>query len=116
MINIIRINSLYKNNSEEINGNKNGQLYNIYNLIQGKDIKENNEISYENNKNNSGLCNNFSFNIIIKDLYERKIECILNNYEIYIFLIKYIENIVECYKNNDIHRNNIFNIYDFKSI
>ena len=114
MINIIRINSLYKNNNEETNGNKNAQLYNIYNLVQGK---ENNEISLDqNNKNIAGLCNNFSFNLVIKDLYERKIECIFNNYEIYIFLIKYIENIVECYKNNDKHRNNIFNIYNFKSI
>ena len=114
MINIIRINSLFKNNNGEINENKNGQLYNIYNLILRQ---EKNEISLDQySKNNAGLCNNFSFNIIIKDLYEGKIECIFNNYELYIFLIKYIENIIESYKNNDINKNNVFNIYNFKSI
>ena len=115
MINIILITSLYKNNNEEIAaGNKNGQLYNIYNLIQGK---ENNEIKIEhNNKINTALFSNFSFNLIIKDLYEGKIECIFNNYETYIFLIKYIENIVQFYKNNDIESNNIFNVYNLKSI
>ena len=112
MINVIRLLSLYKNNNEEESQN---EIFTINNLLQEKEINEN--TMEKNGKTNDLLCNNFSFNLIVNDFNEGKIECILDNFEIYLFLIKYLEKIVEYNKNNnDIDDNNIFNCYNFKSL
>ena len=50
--------------------------------------------------------NLFIFNLLITDFEEGKIECAFDNYEIYIFWMKFLEQIAEYYRNND----NIFNI------
>ena len=78
--------------------------------------KENTELIMQNEKNKSPLYKIFSFNILVNDLYEGKIECILNKFEIYFLLIKYFEKIVEYNKNNDICDNNVYNNYNLKSI
>ena len=82
-----------------------------YNSINNelKKIKENTELLVQNDKNKS-LYKIFSFNLLVNDLYEGKVECILNNFEIYFLLIKYFEKIVEYNQNKDIYENN------FKSI
>ena len=51
----------------------------------------------------------FSFNLIINDVNEGKIECIFNSFEIYIFLLKYIDQIVEYNKNDDTYEIKTFN-------
>ena len=50
--------------------------------------------------------NIFIFNLLITDFEEGKIECLFENYEIYIFWMKFLEQIAEYYRNNDC----IFNI------
>ena len=88
-----------------------------YNSINNelKKIKDNTELLVQNDKNKS-LYKIFSFNLLVNDLYEGKIECILNNFEIYFLLIKYFEKIVEYNQNNDIYDHNNYNNYNFKSI
>ena len=82
-----------------------------YNSINNelKKIKENTELLVQNDKNKS-LYKIFSFNLLVNDLYEGKVECILNNFEIYFLLIRYFKKIVEYNQNKDIYENN------FKSI
>ena len=70
MSNVIKIHSLFEKDGEHKN-------LNISNLIQ---MKEYIEIPIEENeKIRAALCNNYSFNIIINDVNEVKIECIFNN-------------------------------------
>ena len=94
MINILKIHLIY----EKINENKNCQTLDFNNLLNKEEITR---IPMEQNeKIKAALCNNFSFNLIFNDLYERKIECIINSFDIYLFLIKLFDSILE-YKNKD---------------
>ena len=107
MSNVIKIHSLFENGGEHKN-------LNINNLIQ---MKEYIEIPIEENeKIRAALCNNYSFNIIINDVNEVKIECIFNNFEIYTFWMDYLEKIKEYHKNFNIDNNNNICIDDYKSI
>ena len=109
MINIIKIHSIYLN----INEKKNCQSLDFNNLMKIEEIAK---IPIEqNDKIKAALCNNFSFNLIINSLYERKIECIINNFDIYLFLIKLFDTIVEYHKNKN-YSNIICNNDIIKSI
>ena len=72
-------------------------MQNIINEIENSK-KEQEKIETKNNL--------FIFNLLITDFEEGKIECAFDNYEIYIFWMKFLEQIAEYYRNND----NIFNI------
>ena len=50
--------------------------------------------------------NIFVFNLLISDYQGSKIECVFENYDIYMFWMKFLEEIAEYYRNND----NIFDI------
>ena len=97
MKNILKIHEIYEQISNE---KENDQELTINNLLN---INEIIEIPMEKkDKIKAALCNIFSFNLKINGQFEGIIECIFNNFQIYTFLIKYLEKIVEHYKNNDI--------------
>ena len=43
----------------------------------------------------------FEFNLLVCDFYEGKIECIFNNFDLFNFWMKFIEQIAEYYRNDD---------------
>ena len=56
----------------------------------------------ENFKENKEINNNiFVFNLLISDFEEGKIECVFDNFEIYMFWMKFLEQISEYYRNCD---------------
>ena len=71
-------------------------MLNIINQIEAdkktKDITE--------NKNNL-----FLFNLLLTDFAQGKIECVFDNFEIFMFWMKFLEQISEYYRNNDNNMN-----------
>ena len=68
------------------------EMQNIINAISSNEkVKENKEI------NN----NIFVFNLLISDFEEGKIECVFDNFEIFMFWMKFLEQISEYYRNCD---------------
>ena len=43
----------------------------------------------------------FAFNVLVCDFYEGKIECIFDNFDLFNFWMKFLEQIAEYYRNND---------------
>ena len=73
-------------------------MLNIINQIE-KNEKEKNNI-----KNNNNI---FVFNLLLTDFEQGKIECVFDNFEIFMYWMKLLEQISEYYLNNDINNFNI---------
>ena len=86
--------------------NNNNEILIILKNIIGVQIEQemqniiNELVTIENDKDNKKIKNDiFIFNLLISDFEEGKIECAFNNFEIYMFWMKFLEQIAEYYRN-----------------
>ena len=71
-------------------------MLNIINQI------ESNKKSKDTMENMNNL---FVFNLLLTDFAQGKIECVFDNFEIFMFWMKFLEQISEYYRNNDNNMN-----------
>ena len=125
MKNIIKIHNIFLKYSYHNQNNDNGispkKISNIYKLINIREIMNIKDME-QNEKIKAGLCNFFSF--VIEFYNNKKIECILINFDQFNMWLNYIEDIVNMNKslkfiangNNTDSKNKINGIYKLKSM